>query len=240
MAEERFLSRWARRKNAAAVGAADGDAVPDEGAVAQVAPDPCPADPCPADPGCAAPEVPDASVETAPDEEELAANRLAAEAVNLETIGPATDMSVFLKKGVPAALKAVALRRLWTSDPVYACVDGLNDYDTDFTGKAEALKTVATRWQIGKGFAKAGDGAPEGGGEATECVGEALPPEDVALAGEPEAALAESPEDASSRDESRDEATGEPEEGAAPPRRVASRRRMTFDIPQDASGDAEG
>ena len=44
---------------------------------------------------------------------------------------------------VPEALRKRALRKLWLSDPILANVDGLNDYDEDFTDAAlvvEGLK----------------------------------------------------------------------------------------------------
>ena len=42
------------------------------------------------------------------------------------------DFKAFLSKTVPAHLRKRALRTLWRSNPVLACVDGLNDYDDDY------------------------------------------------------------------------------------------------------------
>ncbi len=156
MAEERFLSRWARRKNAAQAGE------PEE-------PEETPAEVDPAENEGAHPIAAAPDEDDVPDEE-AEANRLAAEAVDLETIGVETDMSVFFRRGVPGALKAAAMRQLWRSDPVFACVDGLNDYDTDFTGAGEAVREVVTRWQVGKGFSTMDTQPPAEAGETEETV----------------------------------------------------------------------
>ena len=39
----------------------------------------------------------------------------------------------FLKAQLPQRLKTRALRGFWRSNPVLACLDGLNDYDDDYT-----------------------------------------------------------------------------------------------------------
>lgn len=148
MAEDGFLARWARRKNAAASGVPETD--PDEIARAE------------AEARAVEEEAgrteevgrTEAEARAEAHAAELEANRAAAEAVDLETIDEKSDVSVFLKEGVPALLKQAALRKLWRSNPVFANIDGLNDYDTDFTGTGTTLEKVATRWQVGKGFEK--------------------------------------------------------------------------------------
>ncbi|MBE9637021.1 DUF3306 domain-containing protein [Salipiger mangrovisoli] len=57
----------------------------------------------------------------------------------------------FLESQLPKRLKNRALRTLWRSNPVLACLDGLNDYDTDFTGVAPASE-FRTTYQVGKGL----------------------------------------------------------------------------------------
>lgn len=71
----------------------------------------------------------------------------------VESLTPESDFTVFLREGVPPALKKAALAKLWRSDPVLANLDGLNDYDEDFTGAA-AKSVVATAYKVGKGFAR--------------------------------------------------------------------------------------
>ena len=88
------------------------------------------------------------------DDPELLANREAAEAVDLESLTAKTDMSVFLKKGVPKALKTAAFRKLWTSDPVFAVLDGLNDYDEDFRAVDTVTTEFRTAWEVGRGYQK--------------------------------------------------------------------------------------
>ena len=61
----------------------------------------------------------------------------------IETLEKDSDYTPFLAEGVPEALKKVALRKLWGSDPVLANLDGLNDYDEDFT-IIEAMKTFVS------------------------------------------------------------------------------------------------
>lgn len=109
----------------------------------------------------AAPPADEAALEA-----ERAANRAAAEAVDLDLIGPDFDFSVFLRDGVPGALKTAALRRLWRSSPVFANLDGLNDYDKDFTLRSGG-DVVKTAWEFGRGFL---------GGEQQEVAAAAVPP----------------------------------------------------------------
>ncbi len=81
---------------------------------------------------------------------ELEANRLAAEAVDIDALGKGDDFTVFFKRGVPRALRSKALRKLWRTNPVLANLDGLNDYDTDFN--APAANRYVSLWQAGQGY----------------------------------------------------------------------------------------
>ena len=69
----------------------------------------------------------------------------------LDTLNADSDFTKFLRTDVPPILKKAALRKLWTSDPVLANVDGLNDYDEDFA-KMGLGKAVKTAYQVGKGM----------------------------------------------------------------------------------------
>jgi hypothetical protein len=62
------------------------------------------------------------------------------------------DFSVFMKAGVPEFLRRRALRVLWRSNPVLANLDGLNDYDDDFTSPELTQKVLATGYKVGRGF----------------------------------------------------------------------------------------
>ena len=58
----------------------------------------------------------------------------------------------FLKKNVPEHLKKRALRKLWLTNPIFANLDGMNEYDEDFTLATSALEEFATNYVVGKGF----------------------------------------------------------------------------------------
>ena len=64
------------------------------------------------------------------------------------------DFTRFLAKTVPERLRRRALRRLWVSNPVLANLDGLNDYEDDYTDAATAGQVVKTAYQVGRGFLK--------------------------------------------------------------------------------------
>jgi Protein of unknown function (DUF3306) len=63
-----------------------------------------------------------------------------------------SDYTVFLAKNVPEALKRAALRKLWLSDPVFANLDGLNDYDEDYNMIDKVITAAQTGYRPGKGY----------------------------------------------------------------------------------------
>ncbi len=69
-----------------------------------------------------------------------------------DTMGPGDDFRAFMTKAVPDRLRRRALRRLWTSNPALANLDGLLDYGEDFTDKAKVLEHMQTAYQVGKGM----------------------------------------------------------------------------------------
>jgi hypothetical protein len=69
-----------------------------------------------------------------------------------DTMKMGDDFTGFLRKTVPERLRRRALRKLWTSNPVLACVDGLNDYDEDFNKCDVTGAAVKTAYQVGRGF----------------------------------------------------------------------------------------
>ncbi|GHE02514.1 hypothetical protein U879_20740 [Defluviimonas sp. 20V17] len=96
------------------------------------------------------------------------ANRLAAEAVDLDALRYGDDFSVFLKRGVPQMLRRTALRKFFGSDPILANLDGLNDYDDDYNNPAHRVYNSA--WDAAKGYA----------GKVRDLTQEANPPRDPA------------------------------------------------------------
>lgn len=128
MAESR-LQRWARKKAEAGK----------------------PAEPVP--PQTKAPEL-------SPEEQELALNEALPEQEVLakyhlpdpDTLELGADITGFMRKEIPELLRRKALRALWKTNPVLAVLDGLNDYDEDYTDAALATKTVNTLYKVGQGM----------------------------------------------------------------------------------------
>ncbi len=138
--DEKFLDRWSRRK-----------------VEAKTAPDP-------EDNEIARPELVD---EAAAPAQEIAAvdPDAAAEGdetgeeippeiadIDIDALDYDSDFTVFMKDNVPEVIRRRALRQLWRSNPVLANVDGLNDYDEDFTDAALVVKGLKSAYQVGKGY----------------------------------------------------------------------------------------
>lgn len=93
-------------------------------------------------------EITEALADEALTEEELLAKW---ELPNPDTVVSGDDLSGFFKEGVPEFLRRRALRALWVSNPILANLDGLNDYDTDFT-LVEPI--ISSSYTAGVGYAK--------------------------------------------------------------------------------------
>lgn len=130
MAESR-LERWSRRKIEA-------------GKLAEPAP----------------PSTVDTESAPSPEEQELRVNETLPEQEVLEkyalpdpdAIELGTDITGFMRKEIPELLRRRALRSLWKSNPVLAVLDGLNDYDEDYTTAAAGTNIVKTLYKVGQGF----------------------------------------------------------------------------------------
>jgi hypothetical protein len=105
MSEEDFLKRWSRRKRDVAKEAAQ-----------QVAPAPAAA-PSPDAPAAGKPDVPFDPASLPP----------------VESITALSDVTAFLREGVPAELTRAALRHVWTADPAIRDFVGLAENAWDFT-----------------------------------------------------------------------------------------------------------
>ena len=142
--DEKFVSRWARRKAESRSGAVAEDEVAE------------------AEASDAVPEGAE-TTESLEDPEDHPAI-----GIDVETLDYNSDFTVFMHEKVPEALRRRALRTLWQSNPILANVDGLNDYDEDFTDSAtvvEGLKAaydeaVKRRSAAEAEAAKAKEGAP--------------------------------------------------------------------------------
>ena len=123
--EKDFLARWSRRKQAAR----DGFGEPE-------------------------PEAPDVPAKTqgteaaAPETGESPSEDAYAD-VDFDALDYGSDYTRFMGKDVPEMVQRRALRALWRSDPVLANVDGLNDYDEDFTNAARAVEHLVTAYKTG-------------------------------------------------------------------------------------------
>jgi hypothetical protein len=69
-----------------------------------------------------------------------------------DTLRKGDNFAAFMAKAVPMHLRNRALRNLWRSDPVLACLDGLNDYDTDYLTGSTGQGVIKTSYQVGRGL----------------------------------------------------------------------------------------
>ena len=131
--------------------------------------------------------------------EGLSEEEIAARLPDIEGLDAESDYAPFLQVGVPEALRQRALRKLWRLNPIVAAVDGLNDYDDDFTKEGMVAGALKTAYKVGKGYLTDEDRAPKEKTESVEEVAEAeaTAPEDSTADDEPGEAEAaqESPEE---------------------------------------------
>jgi hypothetical protein len=105
---EEFLTRWSRRKREAKQ-AAEAEPQPAEPMEAQP--------PAPSDASVADPANPEADLSGLPP---------------VDLIDAATDITVFLRQGIPRELSRAALRRAWSADPAIRDFVGLAENAWDF------------------------------------------------------------------------------------------------------------
>lgn len=118
---------------------------------------------------------------------------------DLETLDANSDYTGFLGANVPQDVAKLALRKLWRSDPVLANLDGLNDYDDDFSKVGMVSEAVKTAYRVGKGFLtdeEAVAGASEDEIAAAPAEGEESPAEEQEPPAEGEEPPVEGEEDA--------------------------------------------
>ena len=166
--EKDFLSRWARRKQAAREGLAE--------------------------PEAEQPAVPAEKAAPEPPAEEAPVDESAFEDVDFDALDYESDYTRFMEKDVPEIVRRRALRALWRSDPILANVDGLNDYDEDFTDAALVVENLASAYKPGKGYASEEDEAVEETqvAEAEQTPADAAAPEEQpALDADEETAMAQ-------------------------------------------------
>lgn len=115
--------------------------------------------------------APDSAPDTGPDTEPAVDP---AELPPIDSLGADSDYRVFLKTGVPAALRLAALRRAWASDPKIAGFRGFGEYDWDCNapGYGQLLPTDDIRRLCD---AVLGERQPEAADGETEAEPEAVP-----------------------------------------------------------------
>lgn len=143
-----FLSRWSRRKQAARRAETRPEAEPDESLPAARA-------------EAGAPEEPVAAAEEEPT---LSAEEIEA-LPKLDELTPDSDLSAFLRKGVPEGMRNAALRRMWSLDPaIRDFVGEARDYAWDWNtpggvpGSGELLPGQDVRAMVRQVF---GESEPE-------------------------------------------------------------------------------
>lgn len=89
------------------------------------------------------------------DGEALAAEEAAIDPADLpdvESLDKDSDYTVFMQAGVPDELRTLALRKLFMSNPAFAVLDGLNDYDDDYSTWGIVARKITTAYKAGRGY----------------------------------------------------------------------------------------
>lgn len=71
----------------------------------------------------------------------------ALEAIDIDAMDYDADFTPFMRAGVPDVLRRRALRKLWSTNPILANLDGMNDYDEDFTDAKLAVAVLKTAFK---------------------------------------------------------------------------------------------
>ncbi|HKK55793.1 DUF3306 domain-containing protein [Marinobacter sp.] len=132
MTESR-LQRWARKKAEIRQGAE-----PSSRALAQ---------PVEASPEASSAEQELAVNQDLPEQEILAKYNLP----DPDALEQGTDITGFLRQEIPEFLRRKALRSLWRSNPIFGILDGLNEYDEDFSKVTTPIGGIKTAYKVGKG-----------------------------------------------------------------------------------------
>lgn len=135
--------------------------------------------------------------------DEAAAPPAEADLPDVDSLDYESDYRGFMAEGVSEDLRNRALRRLWRSNPVLANVDGLNDYDEDFTDAATVVAGLKSAYKAigGYGDALAGESDAEIAGERRDDA------ETVAETVEEDASTDSGPEEAASESDDEDGAS---------------------------------
>src|SRR3546814_13669801 len=89
---------------------------------------------------------------------------------DIDALDVGADFTVFMREGVPNALKQRALRRLWQVDPAFRHICMLDDYNLDYTDAATVVPNLKTLFQVGRGLVLPGEDRLETRSVWRECV----------------------------------------------------------------------
>lgn len=123
--DEGFLGRWSKRKQAVQ------EELPDaaEAAAGEAATEP-------------EPETDEQALEMLRERDPELADKVSG--IDIDALTYEDDFTIFMNQKVPEFLRRKALSKLWLSNPVLANIDGLNDYDEDFTDAGSLVEAVQT------------------------------------------------------------------------------------------------
>ncbi len=153
MSDERFYSRWSRLKTERAK-------APEKTTRRAFAPvvEELPSQPTPAPVEEDSAEPTDSIATPSSDQakpgETGDADKTPPELPEVDSLDYDSDYSGFMAEGVSDELRNLALRRLWRSNPLLANLDGLNDYDEDFTIAKTALGSIQSAYQALGGYGR--------------------------------------------------------------------------------------
>ena len=91
------------------------------------------------------------------DENEVENMAIPEDLPDVDALNKDSDFSLFMREGTPEHLKKIALRKLFNSDPAFSVLDGLNDYDEDYSMIGMVTEAVSTRYKPGRGMVDSED-----------------------------------------------------------------------------------
>jgi hypothetical protein len=187
--DDGFLDRWSRRKRGETSTGAPETETADAGPAAVAQPE--------------SQESPDTG------DPEVVANL-----PDLDSLTEDSDFTAFLQDGVPEVIRRKALRRLWRLNPIFANLDGLNDYDEDYSALGIVAENIKTIYKVGKGYLDEDEDEAEAEAEAEIAADESEEDETGGAEGEPEPEPEPEPSNPSDSIESTKVSLSAPESGS--------------------------
>ena len=147
--DDKFLSRWAKRKADSRSGTLEEDAVVADIPVAEDG-----------EHEVALAGTDAESIEDPDDHPAIG--------IDIDGLTKDSDFTVFMHEKVPEMIRRRALRKLWLSDPIFANLDGMNDYDEDFTDSATVVEGLKAAYDESVKRMKAAEAKDAGEAETAE------------------------------------------------------------------------